>query len=336
MAIDLFRLPKAELHLHIEGTLEPETVMELADANGVRLPYADEDALRAAYSFRDLQEFLDLYSSAMATLLTADDFHLMASRYYATAAAQGVKHAEIFCDPQAHVGRGVRFEEMLAGLTQAVADAERDPASPAAIACALRDQPVERPRDLRPGLAHRDSFIGIGLGRRNVRSRQAVHGRLHPRRARRPKRVAHAGEVRLLHLDPSTPSASIASFPASGRPRTKLIGPRRVRRPHGLPAVERGAEGRAGSGTRCSACSSAASGHDQLRRPGLLRRLRGRQFLATRRRHDGRPGDPAGAQLDRRLVRLGRAQGRAARRDRRGVLRLNQQLIARDPASVGP
>ena len=66
-AIDLFRLPKAELHLHIEGTLEPETVMELADANGVRLPYPDEDALRAAYSFRDLQEFLDLYYSAMAT-----------------------------------------------------------------------------------------------------------------------------------------------------------------------------------------------------------------------------------------------------------------------------
>ncbi len=197
MAIDLFRLPKAELHLHIEGTLEPETVMELADANGVRLPYPDEDALRAAYSFRDLQEFLDLYYSAMATLLTADDFHLMASRYYATAAAQGVKHAEIFCDPQAHVGRGVRFEEMLSGLTQAVADAERDHGiTGGIIACILRDQPVESAHAIYDQvLAHRDSFIGIGLDSAERPFPPELFTDVFTRAGRDGfKRVAHAGE----------------------------------------------------------------------------------------------------------------------------------------------
>lgn len=101
-------LPKAELHLHIEGTLEPELAFTLAARNGVTLPYADTEALRAAYRFGDLQSFLDLYYALMAVLRTADDFGELADAYLARAAAQGVRHAEVFFDPQAHTARGWR------------------------------------------------------------------------------------------------------------------------------------------------------------------------------------------------------------------------------------
>jgi len=197
MALDLFGLPKAELHLHIEGTLEPETVMELADANGVRLPYADEEALRAAYSFGDLQEFLNLYYAASATLKTAADFHLMASRYYATAAAQGVAHAEIFLDPQAHVSRGVPFDEMLDGVAQAVADAERDHGiTGGIIACFLRDQPVADALETYDQiLTRRDRFLGIGLDSAERPYPPELFAEVFARAGRDGfKRVAHAGE----------------------------------------------------------------------------------------------------------------------------------------------
>ncbi len=197
MTLDLVRLPKAELHLHIEGTLEPETVMELADANRVALPYADEDALRAAYSFGDLQEFLNLYYAAMTTLKTAGDFYTMASRYYARAEAQGVKHVEIFLDPQAHTARGVPFEVMLEGVAQAVEDAETEHGiTGGIIACILRDRPVAEAMDTYEHvLRHRDQFLGIGLDSAERPYPPELFADVFARAGRDGfKRVAHAGE----------------------------------------------------------------------------------------------------------------------------------------------
>src|SRR3954452_900134 len=103
-------LPKAELHLHIEGTLEPELLFALADRNGVDLPYPDVDAVRRAYVFDDLQSFLDIYYAGCAVLQTADDFTDLTAAYLRRAAADGVRHAEIFFDPQTHTDRGVPLE----------------------------------------------------------------------------------------------------------------------------------------------------------------------------------------------------------------------------------
>ncbi|HEY3725437.1 MAG TPA: adenosine deaminase, partial [Acidimicrobiia bacterium] len=100
-------LPKAELHLHIEGTLEPELMFELGRRNGVDLPYADVDAVRAAYVFEDLQSFLDVYYAGCSVLVTEADFSDLTAAYLRRAASQGVRHAEIFFDPQTHTDRGV-------------------------------------------------------------------------------------------------------------------------------------------------------------------------------------------------------------------------------------
>src|SRR5713101_3231819 len=108
-------MPKAELHLHIEGTLEPEMMMELARRNGMTLPYADVDAIRAAYRFNSLQDFLDLYYAGMSVLRTRQDFFDLASAYLTRMAAQNVKHVEVFFDPQGHTGRGVAFDTVLSG-----------------------------------------------------------------------------------------------------------------------------------------------------------------------------------------------------------------------------
>ncbi|KAG0047779.1 Alpha-adducin, partial [Linnemannia elongata] len=109
-------IPKAELHLHIEGTLEPELAFDLAARNGVELPYVDVDDLRKAYDFEDLQSFLNLYYELMAVLRTERDFEDLADAYLARAAAQGVRHAEIFFDPQAHIARGVDMGTVIEGL----------------------------------------------------------------------------------------------------------------------------------------------------------------------------------------------------------------------------
>ena len=117
-------LPKAELHLHIEGTLEPELMFALAARNGVALPHASVEALRAAYDFSNLQEFLDIYYAGCAVLQTRQDFHDLAAAYFARAAADGVVHAEIMFDPQSHTARGIGFAEVIEGLLSAMAEAE--------------------------------------------------------------------------------------------------------------------------------------------------------------------------------------------------------------------
>lgn len=117
-------LPKAELHVHIEGTLEPELMFALAQRNGVALPYADVAAVRAAYAFSSLQDFLDIYYAGAAVLLTRDDFRDLATAYFDRAAADGVVHAEIMFDPQTHTARGVAFADVIEGLIDAIALAQ--------------------------------------------------------------------------------------------------------------------------------------------------------------------------------------------------------------------
>ena len=114
------QLPKAELHVHIEGTLEPELVFELAARNEVRLAHADVAALRRAYVFDDLQSFLDIYYANCAVLLTEQDFYDLTTAYLTTAVSQGVRHAEIFFDPQTHTTRGVPFETCVSGIRRAL------------------------------------------------------------------------------------------------------------------------------------------------------------------------------------------------------------------------
>ncbi|MEO6031983.1 MAG: adenosine deaminase, partial [Burkholderiaceae bacterium] len=106
-------MPKAELHIHIEGSLEPEMIFALAQRNGVALPYADVEALRAAYAFTDLQSFLDIYYAGASVLLKEEDFFDMAMAYFRRAAADHVVHAEVFFDPQTHTERGVAFETVI-------------------------------------------------------------------------------------------------------------------------------------------------------------------------------------------------------------------------------
>ncbi|WP_377272232.1 adenosine deaminase [Peterkaempfera sp. SMS 1(5)a] len=137
-------LPKAELHLHIEGTLEPELALALAARNGIDLPYGSADDLRAAYSFRDLQSFLDLYYALMAVLRTEQDFTDLAEAYLARARRQGVRHAEIFFDPQAHTARGVDLRTVVEGLGRALDSAEqRHGITTRLILCFLRDLSAE-------------------------------------------------------------------------------------------------------------------------------------------------------------------------------------------------
>ncbi len=132
-------LPKAELHLHIEGSLEPELMFALAQRNGVAIPFASVEEVRAAYSFSRLQDFLDIYYQGANVLLTRADFRDLAIAYFDRAAADGVVHAEIMFDPQTHIARGVAFETVITGLMDGIADAgARHGMSVKLILCFLR------------------------------------------------------------------------------------------------------------------------------------------------------------------------------------------------------
>ena len=158
-------LPKAELHLHIEGTLEPELALKLAARNGVALPYQDVAALRNAYSFSDLSSFLTLYYECMAVLRTAEDFADLASAYLARARADGVTRVEMFFDPQMHASRGVPLAEVIGGL-RAAADRSAASGGPQAslIACFLRDRgPDDAMMTLEALAGHVGQLLGVGL-----------------------------------------------------------------------------------------------------------------------------------------------------------------------------
>jgi adenosine deaminase len=158
-------LPKAELHLHLEGALEPELAFELAARNGVTLPYADVASLRSAYDFSDLQSFLDLLYVCMGVLRTADDFHDLAAAYLARARADGVVRAEVFFDPQEHIARGIPLSEVVAGLSRAADDsAAAGGPEVALIACAVRHRGPEAALEMVQSLEpHRDAVVGVGL-----------------------------------------------------------------------------------------------------------------------------------------------------------------------------
>ena len=163
---DLLRaMPKAELHIHIEGSLEPELIFALAQRNGVALPYANVDALRAAYAFTDLQSFLDIYYAGASVLLKEEDFFDMAWAYFERAAADNVVRAELFFDPQTHTERGVPMATVITGLSRACTKAQDELGiSAGLILCFLRHlSEDEALAALEQALPHRAHFIGVGL-----------------------------------------------------------------------------------------------------------------------------------------------------------------------------
>jgi len=159
------RVPKCELHLHIEGTLEGELVFDLARRNGIELPWADAAQMRRESPFSDLASFLVGYYRNMQVLLTEQDFYDLAMAYFTRAAAQHVRHAEVFFDPQAHTSRGVEFGTVIRGLRRAVVDAHRELDLHASlIMCFLRDFSAEYAMaTLMESLPHRDWIVGVGL-----------------------------------------------------------------------------------------------------------------------------------------------------------------------------
>ena len=158
-------LPKAELHVHVEGTLEPELKFALAQRNGLDLPYDSVEAMRAAYDFDDLPSFLKVYYEGMSVLLTEQDFFDLTMAYLTKAHAQNVVYAEMFFDPQAHTTRGIAFETVIAGIRRAQQDAaERLGLQTQLILCFLRDMSAESAMEtLETALPYKDWIVGVGL-----------------------------------------------------------------------------------------------------------------------------------------------------------------------------
>ncbi|MDP2300698.1 MAG: adenosine deaminase [Actinomycetota bacterium] len=158
-------LPKAELHLHLEGTLEPELMFALAERNRVTLPYASAEAVRAAYDFTDLQSFLDLYYGGCAVLLTEQDFYDLTWAYLTRAAEEGIRHTEVFFDPQTHTTRGVAFETVTNGILGALTDARTTlGVSSRLIMSFLRDLPAQSAAlALESARSYGELICGVGL-----------------------------------------------------------------------------------------------------------------------------------------------------------------------------
>ena len=195
--IDAMTLPKAELHIHIEGTFEPELIFEIGARNGVKVDYPSVEALRAAYEFTDLQSFLNLYYRGMAVLQKERDYYDLTTAYVRRAKAQGVRHAEIFFDPQAHTDRGVAFETVIEGISAALADARRDlDVSSHIIMCFLRDLPAQSAAEtLERAMKYQDRIVAVGLDSAEVGNPPSKFAGVFDRaRAAGFLTVAHAGE----------------------------------------------------------------------------------------------------------------------------------------------
>ena len=193
----LRRMPRAELHIHIEGSLEPELIFALAQRNGVRLPYANVEALRRAYAFTNLQSFLDIYYAGASVLLNEQDFYDMARAYFVKAAQDNVLHAELFFDPQTHTARGVAMETVVKGLHRACVDAKTElGVSGLLIMCFLRHLSEEDAfATLEQALPFRDHIVGIGLDSGEVGNPPEKFARVFARcRQLGFRLVAHAGE----------------------------------------------------------------------------------------------------------------------------------------------
>jgi adenine deaminase len=198
-AIEAFirALPKAELHLHIEGTLEPEMVLELARKHRVALPHSSVESLRAAYRFADLQAFLDVYYAGAAVLREAADFHALTAAYLRRAHADGVVHAEIFFDPQTHTARGVPFAAVLEGIRRALLEAEQALGmTHRLILCFLRHlSEAEALETLEQALPHAQAIAAVGLDSSEAGHPPAKFARVFARaRDAGFLTVAHAGE----------------------------------------------------------------------------------------------------------------------------------------------
>jgi adenosine deaminase len=193
LRLALVAMPKAELHIHIEGSLEPELIFELAQRNGVSLAYPTVEALRQAYAFSDLQSFLDIYYAGASVLLTEQDFYDMTAAYLRRAQADNVRHAEIFFDPQTHTARGVAFETVIKGIWRACQDS---PVSASLIMCFLRHLSEEEAlATLEQAIPYRDKIIGVGLDSSEVGHPPEKFARVFERaRQLGLHLVAHAGE----------------------------------------------------------------------------------------------------------------------------------------------
>lgn len=186
-------MPKAELHIHIEGSLEPELIFELAQRNDVSLAYPSVEALRRAYAFTDLQSFLDIYYAGASVLLTERDFYDMTAAYLRRAAADDVRHAEIFFDPQTHTARGIAMDTVVNGIWRACQDG---PVSARLILCFLRHLPEEEAiATLDEAMPFLDKIIGVGLDSSERGHPPEKFARVFERARQLGLRlVAHAGE----------------------------------------------------------------------------------------------------------------------------------------------
>ena len=190
-------LPKAELHLHIEGSLEPELMFALAERNGVAIPFNSIEEVRAAYSFSNLQDFLDIYYAGASVLITEADFRDLATAYFDRAAADGVVHAEIFFDPQTHTDRGIAFGTVIEGLLAGMAEAEaKHGLTSKLILCFLRHLSEEAAFEtLAMAEPWLDRIAGVGLDSSEIGHPPEKFARVFAAaRAKGLKLVAHAGE----------------------------------------------------------------------------------------------------------------------------------------------
>ena len=207
-------LPKAELHLHIEGSLEPELMFDLAQRNNVAIPFASVDEVRAAYAFSNLQDFLDIYYQGMGVLHREQDFYDLTAAYLARANADAVRHVEIFFDPQGHTERGIAFGAVITGITRALDDAQTAYGiSSKLIMCFLRHlSEAEAEATLDEALPYLDRIDGVGLDSSEVGHPPSKFANVFARaRSLGLKIVAHAGEegppayvheaLDLLHVD---------------------------------------------------------------------------------------------------------------------------------------
>ncbi len=190
-------VPKTELHIHIEGTLEPELMLKLASKNNLRLKYASPEEIKKAYRFKNLQSFLDIYYQGMRTLITEEDFYTLTLNYIQRAVRDKVVHAEIFFDPQAHISRGIKFDTVLNGIYEALKDGRnRLGFSGELIMCFLRDRPEEEAmRVLDMAVSYTDIIKGVGLDSAEQNNPPSKFSRVFEKaREHGFLTVAHAGE----------------------------------------------------------------------------------------------------------------------------------------------
>ncbi len=206
-------LPKAELHLHIEGTLEPELMFKLAERNNIKLPFESVAAVKKAYNFHNLQSFLDIYYQGTQVLQQEQDFYDLTWAYLQKAASQNVRHAEIFFDPQSHTGRGIPFNIIQGGIYRALQDARSEfGLSSQLILCFLRHLSAEQAMaTLSEALPYKDTIVAVGLDSSELGNPPAKFKVVFERaRAENFLTVAHAGEegppeyiweaLKLLHV----------------------------------------------------------------------------------------------------------------------------------------